>query len=215
MLIGSVFLVFAFITLFVSVNEYRSWNRFKNDAVPVTAYISEIETYTDSDNEKQHNVYIEYEYEGVSYSDKLNYYISGMKKGDSVQIYVDLYSPSINKSYSSVYNTVAILFALLFGGIGGGLVGHEVKRAIFVNRLISEDKYVFAVYSHEEKSNYSVNDVVYDRSVFVYDDGSGGELTFNSEPYPPDSHPYSDGSTVRVYVDIEADPKKYYVSREK
>ena len=81
MAIGGLFFVFALITLLASVKEFKSWKEFKETAVPVAARITDIESYTD-DDETKHRVFIEYEYEGERYSDKLSYYITGMKKGD-------------------------------------------------------------------------------------------------------------------------------------
>lgn len=214
MAIGGLFFVFALITLLASVKEFKSWKEFKETAVPVAARITDIESYTD-DDETKHRVFIEYEYEGERYSDKLSYYITGMKKGDTVEIYVDPDAPSYSQSHSVLLSVLSWVLMLAFGGIGVGLMGHELKRSIYINRLIDEDKYVYAYYSNEEKSGYSVNEVEYNCSVFVYKDDSGNERRVKSEPYPPDANPYATGYRVKVYVDIEKTPEKYYVSREK
>jgi len=52
------------------------------------------------------------------------------------------------------------------------------------------------------------------RSVFEYTDPSGKKFIFKSLPHPPDESIYSEGSTEKVYVDIEKAPDKYYVSCE-
>ena len=90
----------------------------------------------------------------------------------------------------------------------------ELKKAHFYNGLINADSYVYAVYIREENAYYSVNGVGYMRSVFEYTDPSGKKFIFKSLPHPPDESIYSEGSTEKVYVDIEKAPDKYYVSCE-
>ncbi|MCI7767158.1 MAG: DUF3592 domain-containing protein [Oscillospiraceae bacterium] len=217
-IIGWVFFAFGVIFLIIPLISIASWAEFKKDAVPVSAEITDIDTYTKRSNHKNrtyHDVYVEYEYDGVTYSEELDYYTSGMKKGDDIEIYVDPDDPSRSRSNPFVFSAIMAVFGLVFGGIGAGFLVHEIKMSIYINKLIAEDKFIYADYSNEEQANVTVNNVRYNHSVFVYDDGLGRIMTFNSEPHHPSSRPHIQGDSIKVYVDLENNPKKYYVSREK
>lgn len=216
--IGVIFFLFGVIFVIIAAANIAGWEEFRKDAVSVNATITDIDTHTERRGKKKktyHDVFVEYEYEGVTYSDELDYYTSGMREGDDVEIYVDPERPSDSRSKPYLVSGIMGLFALIFGGIGAGFLGHEIRRSVIVNRLIAEDKFIYANYSHEEKANVTVNKVRYDQSVFVYDDGSGRKMVFKGEPHHPSSRPYIQGDTMKVYVDMEKDPGKYYVSREK
>jgi len=186
---------------------------FKKNAVPVTAVISNIETYKDSDNETQYRVYIQYEYNGDTFEDTLGYWSAGMAVGKEIQIYVNPDNPTEIKSNSVLLAVLLSIFIIVFGGIGGvGIIG-EIKMSRCINRLIREDKYVFAEYLKDEYANISVNDVRYIQPVFVYDDGFDKKLYFSGPAHHPDKPTYGSGDSVRVYVDIDGDTQKYYVSR--
>ena len=217
-LIGSIFFLFGVAFLIVPIVSIAGWESFKKDAVPVVAEITDIEIYSSRSGGKKRThreVRIEYEYGGETYSDQLGYYISGMKKGDEVNILVDPDKPSRSRSEPYLFSGIMAIFGLIFGGIGAGFLGYELKKSKYINKLIAEEKYIYAEYSHEEQANVTVNNVRYNHSVFVYDDGMGRRMPFNSAPHHPSSLPYIKGDSIRVYVDMEKNPKKYYVSREK
>lgn len=218
-LIGVIFFLFGVAFLIVPVVMVSGWEDFKKDAVPVTATISDIRTHTSRSSSGKrrtyHDVYVEYEYEGESFYEELDHYNSGMREGDEVEILIDPHNPSNNRSEPYLFSFIMAVCGLIFGGIGAGFLIHEQKMSIYINGLIAEDKFIYANYSHEEKANVTVNKVRYDQSVFVYEDGSGRKMVFKGEPHHPSSRPYIEGDSMRVYVDMENDPKRYYVSREK
>lgn len=217
-LIGVMFFAFGVAFLIVPVISLASWNEFKKDAVPVTAEITDINAYTRRSNRgkrRYREVIVEYIYNGENYSEKLDYYISGMKKGDELEILIDPDDPSKNRSEPYLFSGIMAIFAVVFGGIGGGFLVYEIKRSKYVKKLIAENKYIYANYSNEEQANVTVNNVRYNQSVFVYEDVSGRKMMFKSEPHHPSSQPYIHGDSIKVYVDMENDPNKYYVSREK
>lgn len=219
-IIGVTFFILGAVFVVIAAANIAGWEDFKKDAVSVTATITDITARTSrshGSNKKRtyHDVYVEYEYEGKTYSEELSYYTSGMSEGDKLEIFIDPDDPSKNRSDPYLVSCMMGLFALIFGGIGAGFLGHEISRGRYINRLIAEDKFVYADYSHEEPANVTVNKVRYNCSVFVYDDGYGRKLSFKSEAYHPRSSPYIPGDSKKVYVDMENNPRKYYVSREK
>lgn len=219
-LIGVIFFLFGVAFLIVPAISIAEWTEFKKDAVPVSATITDISTHTtrrtgSHKRRTTHDVYVEYEYEGKTYSEELDYYTSGMREGDNVDILIDPDNPSKNRSEPYLFAGIMAIFGLIFGGIGAGFLIYQLKKSRYINRLIDEDKFIYAEYSNEQQANVTVNNVRYNQAVFVYEDGFGRELTFTSEPYKPSSRPYAPGDTKKVYVDMEADPNRYYVSREK
>lgn len=218
--IGVIFFLVGAVFLIIMAANTSAWAEFKKDAVPVTAEITDIDTYTkrsvsSKKRKTYHDVYIEYEYEGKTYTGELNYYSSGMKRGDDVEIFIDPENPSESKSDPLIVSGIMGIFVIIFGGIGSAFLVFEFKKSRYINRLIADDKFVYADYSHEERANVTVNNVRYNQAVFVYEDGFGRKLMFKSEPYHPNSRPYIQGDSKKVYVDMENNPKKYYVSREK
>lgn len=219
-LIGGMFFAFGLAFIIVPVISIAGWTEFKKDAVTVSAQITDIDTYrtrssTSHKRRTHHDVYVEYEYEGKTYSEELDYYSSGMKEGDIIDIYIDPENPSRSMNDPFLFSVFFGGFGLVFGGIGAAFLIYEFKKSVYINRLIAEDKFIYAEYQSEERANVTVNNVRYNHSVFVYDDGSGRRMTFNSQPHHPNSCPHIKGDTMKVYVDLENNPKKYYVSREK
>lgn len=219
-IIGGIFFLTGIIFIIIGAVNVAGWNDFKKDAVPVTATITDISTHTtrrpgSNKRRRTYDVNIEYEYDGKSYSGDLSYYTSGMREGGAVDIFIDPDDPYKHRSEPYLVSGMMAVFGLVFGGIGAAFLGHEIKKSKYINRLIAEGKFIYADYSGEEQANVTVNNVRYRQAVFVYEDGFGKKLTFKSEPYHPNSCPYSQGDTKKVYVDMETDPKRYYVSREK
>ena len=138
-----------------------------------------------------------------------------MREGDEVEMLIDPNNPSKNRSEPYLFSGIMAIVGLIFGGIGAGFLIFELKMSRYINGLIAEDKFIYAEYSNEEQSNVTVNNVRYYQAVFVYEDGFGRQLTFTSRPYHPNSRPYVKGDSMKVYVDMENYPNKYYVSREK
>ena len=208
MIMGGVFFLFScfFVVLLISSSSAN--------VKKVTAVITEVSFQGSSKV-----VTADYECDGVKFSESFEYNKSGTV-GDKIRIDVAKDFPGEVKT-SSDWDTgmaAARFFAVSFAVIGLTvlyfLVIRELKKALFYNGLINADSYVYAVYIREENAYYSVNGVGYMRSVFEYTDPSGKKFIFKSLPHPPDESIYSEGSTEKVYVDIEKAPDKYYVSCE-
>lgn len=223
MIIGGVFSLVAVVMLIVSVSVNVSWNSFKKTAVSVTAEITDIQVrrerrHSSSGSKSRnttttyHDVYVEYDYNGQHYSEKLDYYYSGMAEGDEISILIDPNDPKRSMTDPGVASAVCLIFVFVFGGIGAAFLIVELRKGAYINRLIRDDKYVYAEYTGEEPSNLTVNKVRYNQSVFTYDSGFGITTTFRSHPHHPLESPYSPGDTVKVYVDMKKDAGKHYVS---
>ncbi len=218
MIIGGVFSLVAVVFIVISAANVVKWNSFKDKAVSVTAEITDIDTHRErrgSKTKTYHDVYIEYDYNGRHYSEELSYYSSGMAVGDKITVLIDPDKPERNMSDPGVIIGIFLVFVFVFGSIGAAFLVHELRMGAYINGLIRDDKYVYAEYTGEEPSNLTVNKVRYNQSVFTYDNGFGITMTFHSHPHSPCEQPYSTGDTVKVYVDMEKNANKHYVSSGK
>ncbi len=221
MIIGGVFSLVAVIMILVSVGTRISWNKFRETAVSVTAEITDIQVRRErrhsSSNSRNttttyHDVYVEFDHNGQHYSEKLDYYYSGMAKGDEITILIDPNDPRRSMSDPGIATAVCLIFVFVFGGVGAAFLIVELRKGAYINRLIRDDKYVYAEYTGEEPSHLTVNKVRYNQSVFTYDSGFGITAEFRSQPHHPMESPYSPGDTVKVYVDMKKDASKHFVS---
>ena len=93
---------------------------FKKNAVETEATITEIEIYEDSDGDTQYNVLVEFRADDEKIEGSLGYHVSGMKKGQTVQIFYNPNDPHDFKSASEdiwlfvVFIVLGVPF-LLFG----------------------------------------------------------------------------------------------------
>lgn len=215
---GGVFLMFGTVVIVIGAAFFITQNNFMKTAVPVTAQITDISRYktkkANGETQTNYRVDIVYEYEGETYNDTLDYYAATMHKGDRLEVYVDPTDPDRQRSNQEFMPFAIMLTGLFFGAIGAAIFASEIKNRKYINGLIADDKYVYADFSGEEPASLVVNKVRYKQAVFVYSDG-GKELRFASRPYHPNECPYSRGDVKKVYVDMENNPGKYYVSRLK
>ena len=102
-------LAFAVVLLFVGgLRLYRYYGN--KDLVPVEATIERIERVS----RRNYNVYVTYQYDGVTYSDmKLDYTIGRMDVGDTVTLRI---YPANPRNYETPSGVVATLM-----GIGAGI----------------------------------------------------------------------------------------------
>lgn len=193
-----------------------SYANFKKDAVPVEAVITDIRTernYSSTKNKTvtEHYVEVEYYYEGQIYNTELNYYSSNMKIGDREEIFIDPNNPYDSSSSPLILNCIIIPLAAIFMSIGLVFLIREGKRKKAVNKLIEDGLYIFCDDVAEENANVTVNNVRYRLLRCTYNDGTGRTFVFHSHPYPPSERHYTPGQSVKIYVDIENNPKVYYI----
>ena len=85
-IIGAILVVIGFI-LFGSVFNY-------NNKIETTGIITEIWSSRDSDNNRNHKVYVSYVAEGNEYESTLNGYSSSFYEGKEIEIYYDKDNPN-------------------------------------------------------------------------------------------------------------------------
>lgn len=213
---GALFTTISVVFLAAIIAVDVSYANFKKDAVPVEAVITDIDSHrvhnrNTNKTRTEHTVYVEYEYEGEVYNTELGYYSSGMKKGDREEIYINPDNPSESSSSPLILNCIIIPLAGIFISIGLVFLIKEVKNKKAVNKLIEDGLYVFCDDVAEENANVTVNNVRYRWLRCTYNDGTGRTFVFHSHPYPPSERHYTPGQSVKIYVDIENNPKVYYI----
>lgn len=208
-IIGTIMMILCIVTCILYSGYYREWNYFKKISDPVKAVITKIDSYYSGDT-RYYDVYISYEYNGLTYDNTLNYHTSTMHKGDTVDIRVSRTDPHVIKN--SLGDTKQLLiFAIFLGIIGWLFLLHELLSYFRARHLIDQDMYVICDKWTEINSRYSVNDV-YQKCILAVYEANGDRYEFTSRPYPPGECPVYKGESVTVYVDIERAPKKYYVA---
>ena len=219
LLFGICFSAFAVIVLIVNVFILIRWFDFKKDCGVAEAVIIDIKIYHDrSDNSESHSVMVEYIVDGEIYRGLLEYYSSSMREGQYVNVYYDPEDPSHTMTNPVFASLIMLILILAFGGVGGGFLIYELRYKKLVTALIAEDKYIVCDHTVERvetSANVTVNHVRYRQMDFIYHAPDGKEYTFSSRPYHPNKNPFIDGQNVIVYVDIEKNPKRYYVSEDK
>ena len=211
--IGGFFAAFAVIMFMVGVGMMIGWASFSKTCESTDAVITSIER-TRHGKHKRHRVTVEYSVDGEVYSGSLGYYISSMRRGQHVTVYYDPEDPSYTMSKPYIACAAIAVFDLIFGALGVIMLGGEFRNKKIINRLAEEGKYIIldgSVERREVSANVKVNDVRYMQTDFIYRDRYGYEHVFSSRAYPPGRCPFDPWQSVTVYVDIENNPKKYYV----
>jgi len=109
-------LIFLIAGVFGQVNN----TKFMKTAVETQAMITDIDVITKYDRfedevSEQHNVYVEFEVDGVKYSGELDSYHTGMRVGKTTKIYYQADNPNDFKSAGS--SIIWIIFAVIGGVI--------------------------------------------------------------------------------------------------
>ncbi len=212
---GVLFAVMGLIFLGAIIAVDISYANQKNSYVPVEAVITNIEEEKVYDRNRKttktsYDVFAEYEYEGNTYKTVLGYYNSGMNVGDREEIYIDPEAPGNTVSSPLTLNLIIIPMVVIVMGLGIAFIIREIKRSKAVNKLIEDDLYIFCDNVVEELSNTSVNNVRYLWLRCTYH-ANGQTYDFKSHPYHPRDSRYVPGQKVKVYVDLETNPKVYYM----
>lgn len=184
--------------------------RWEKSLVPINGWISEITTAWDSHDGQDHQVYVGYVYDGVTYEDvPISVYKSSMDVGDRIRLGIDPENPHEATMLGSFR-----LFGCVMGGIGGvfaliGLIfpGISAANKRKARMLMENGRRVHAMVSNVEMNfNVTINGrhpyVLYCRE---------GTRNYKSNLLwedPGARHPV--GTYISVYVDPER-PKRYYV----
>lgn len=113
-IVGVGLIIGAIVSLIVHIN-------FKKQAVEITGKVSKIETYTDSDNETNHRVYVDYSINGKSYEDvPINFYSSSMREGGAIELLCNADTGKVRSKSAGIVVFIVLLFmglVFLLGGI--------------------------------------------------------------------------------------------------
>ena len=123
------------IALIVNIALTSHRNQILNDSEPVTAVITEITRRQTPGAEVNlgYTAYIQYEFEGATFTGALNWWSSRMYVGQSVEIHVNRQNPARFVSNNNLHLIPVLVMApmlLIFGGLGVGfLMKHaSIKR---------------------------------------------------------------------------------------
>lgn len=192
--------------------------RYQNNADPVDAIITAIETYRDNDGDTHHTAFASYTYEGESYEVELNTYSADMREGAPYTLYCTPDNPGNPVSATSEYIMGGFL---LFMGIIFFLIGfipfvNAIRQKAKQNKLLQNG---LTLQATVEYSDYDTSFSVNGRHPFViyctYEDiYKNVTYRFKSKHIWTDpSEVFPDGSTIDVLVD-PTDYSKYYVNAE-
>lgn len=218
LLIG-IFLFVGVILLASGIAVSISNSNFKKTAEEITAQISDIETYRDSDGELQSRVYVDYTYGGNRYTKiRLNFYSSSMYVGKDITILCDPTNPANIRSESGLLITSMILLIVgaVFALFSTILIVRSAKRAAKTKRVRETGKQLYATVEQIAlNQSYTVNGrhpyIIYCTYKDEYRDII---YRFKSENLWTDPGlVLKEGDSIRVYVD-EKDYSKYYVDVE-
>lgn len=220
--VSNIFIIFALIGIlfFIVGIVALVWGiRFRQNAVEVTAVITEIDTYRDADGGIGHRVYVDYSYGGNTYQDMpLSEYNSGMYQGKEIELLVDPQNPGKISTASGriIIAVICIGMGAVFAltGICPTVSGKRKKARN--QKLIAEGRSLFATVDRIEiNPSCSVNGehpfVVYcsykdEYKDIIYRFKSGNLWVDPSQVIQP-------GSEIRVYVEGE-DFSRYHVDTE-
>lgn len=93
---------------------------FKKNAVETEATITKIESYEDSDGDTQYNVLVEFYVDDTKLEGSLGYHASGMKKGQTIQIF---YNPDDPHDFKSASEDLWMFVIFIVAGIPFAIVG--------------------------------------------------------------------------------------------
>lgn len=199
-LVGILLLVFGAI---FTVNSIR----FRQTAVEVTATITDIDTYRDSDGDTHHNVYVSYYYDDSFYDFiPLNSYTSRMYEGKKITILCSPDNPAHIQSPADLYIVLSILgiLGISFLAIGTIPLIAMNKRQKVRKELMSSGLLLHAVVNEtRHNTTYRVNGkspyVIYCSYYDEYKDVTYHFKSDNLWTNPQSVFPA--GSTINVYVD--------------
>lgn len=219
------FSIFAIVGLFLIIVGFFLFIdglNFRKTAVDSTAVITNITSYKSGKN-THHNVYIDYIYEGEEYNDiSLNYYSSGMRRGQTIKIMIDPNDPYDVRTGGLFYVPFIMLWIM---GLVFGLVG--IIPIIVSRRRIARNKFLLengqclrAIFEgFRENRNVSFNHKHPFNLICRYtDEFTGTQYRFKSNNLWITTFYENDGNgTMQLYVNVYVMPgdySKYYVDAD-
>lgn len=177
----------------------------EKDYLPTLATISHIYTYYDDDDDVCHEVYVNYEVDGITYTDvKINSYYAGMQEGQQITIFYNKYNPE--KTRVKKVNVVFIIFAAvgsLILTVVIVMLAKDKRKSKEQKFIISSDtskKHFAQIYDIALDPSYLVNGrAVYSKFTCQYND-SGVVKTIKSKRYKAQKSDVRIGDIVDVYT---------------
>lgn len=194
-------------------------SRFMQSAVEVSAVISEIESYRESDGDTSHRVYVNYSYGGQRYEGvRLNEYSSGMYKGKEIQIMLNPDNPTQLMTNFGLYFGLIMFFGMgvIFASVGVFPLIVMGRKSSAKKKLIASGQYIYAtVESIEYDKSYTVNGK---HPFIVYctyrDDYKDIVYRFKSDSiWTNPEYVIQPGSEIKIFVDRQ-NYKNYHVDIE-
>ncbi len=210
--IGSAFLIAGIYFCISSLNT-------PEDVVTVTGKIVEIITDRHHDGDVDHDVYVDYEYDGKNFEGvRLGAYNSSMYEGKEIEMMIDPDKPSRPKMPGTEL-LLGIIFVVL-GALAAcvGIIPLIImgRKGSKVKKLVEQGRYIMGkVERIEMNHSYSVNN----RHPFIVycthqDEFSGITYRFKSDNLWSDPGAYYQiGSEIRIYVNGQ-DYSNYFVDVE-
>lgn len=172
--------------------------------VPVTATITEINTYSDS-----HDVFVTFSYDGETYENvELNFWDTSFEEGGEIEIFVNPDNPS--EIFSSTPYIILTVVLFVFGGAFAGIGGY------FVDKWIRKKKKEKKLILHGSKIECEIIEICVDRTYRVNGKAvnsfficQNGDKKFKSASFK-NKYTFDIGSTCTVYID-PTDETNYYV----
>ena len=213
------FAVIGFIFIIVGIIWLVSGRRFVQSAVKVSAVISEIESYRDSDENVNYRVYVNYSYGGQRYEDiRLNEYSSSMYEGKEIQVMLDPDNPKKLMTNLGLYIGPAV-----FIGMGAIFTSAGVISLVGMGRKSSAKKKLIAsgqyIYGTVESIEYDKSYILNGKHPFVVyctyrDDYKDIVYRFKSDNiWTNPEYVIKPGSEIRIFVDHQ-NYKNYHVDIE-
>lgn len=208
--VGMIFVVTGIIWIVSSI-------RLKQDAVEITAVISEIESYRNTDGERSCRVYVTYTYEGKIFENvRLSEYSSNMYEGKEITLFLNPEKPENVSTGSAVGGIVFIAMGAIFVLVGIIPIAVMVKKASAKKKIIATG---YSIYGTVEGIGYNTSYSVNGRHPYVIyctyrDDYKNIIYRFKSDNLwnNPESI-VQPGSEIRIYVNRD-DYSKYHVDTE-
>ena len=206
--VGRVFTLIGIVLVLVGVIGFAALsaihNNFVANADRINAEIIDIVRVGEG-----YSVRVAYIVDGNELQTYLNFWHSGMRVGQFVELYVDRDNPASVRSTSNMLNFLILIPAglgIIFGGIGMYILVLERRRIFLNNWLISYGKPVWAnIIGVDICHSIMINNVPARKVIAEYN-----LMQFQSEPVT-NRDLSTLGSTVRVYLHPD-NPDIYYMN---
>lgn len=214
-LFGGIFALVGLGLLIGGIIWFTSTKKFISNADVVSATITEIDTYRDSDGDYHHSVFVAYEYNGRNYDVYLPEYSSSMYEGKKISVYVDPDNPGKVRGKSMAYLGPIMLMGMggVFSAIGLPIFFVGIKKQGKKKRLLAEGERRYATIVGSGRTNVKINGRYLHYVDCEYQDPySGMKYLYRGGQLREDPY-HLMGVQVPVYVDRN-DPSQYYVAAE-